>query len=968
MNRLAYPMGRFINREKSVSFTFEGKTVSAFEGDTIASALLASGQWLFSRSFKYHRARGPLTMAGQDANTLVQLTGDPNVLADRHLVRGGETASAQNVDGTLDHDRAAGYMGKLSKFMPPGFYYRAFYKPRGMWKRWEPVIRKKAGLGVLDLGTRSAYYDKAFLFYDVAVIGGGPAGMSAALAASNSGARVLLVEQDPVLGGSLNYARFDVDGLEAPARQASLSASIRSHANIRVLTSAVCNGRFADNFLEVIQGNRLWKVRAAQVVVASGAFDQPVVFRNNDLPGVMLTSAAQRLMRLYGVRPGRCAVVLTGNDDGYLAALDLAEQGVDVAALVDMRSGPNDAKLLDAIAKHGIRHHAESTVFEAFADAQTHRVSGVDVRKISGKGKVSNAGVSICCDVVCMSSGYMPVYQLLCQANACLRYDDATSAFMIEGLPASIKLAGSVDGFEQLDDVIAHGVHAGARAAADAGFAHGSHASITPPARATLANFNWPIFPHPKGKEFVDFDEDLQISDIVNATSHGYRDIQLVKRFTTVGMGPSQGRHSALATARLVASATNRSVSDTGVTTARPPFTEERLAVLAGRSFSPYRETAMHGRHIEAGAQMMPAGAWSRPAYYGTREQRERWVREEAKCVREKVGMIDVSTLGGLEIRGPDAVEFLERMYTFTFRKLEVGKTRYALLVNEEGAIGDDGVACRLAENHFYVTATTNNVAHVFQSMLQWNAQWRLEVDIFNATTAFSAVNLAGPLSRKVLEKLCDDVDLSSAAFPYLGVRQGKVAGIAARIMRVGFVGELGYEIHVPTSRAVELWDALMQAGKEFGIRPFGVEAQRILRLEKGHVIIGQDTDALTHPLEIDMGWAIGRKKPFFVGKRSLAVLEAQPLTRKLIGFTLPASVAKPFEGNLILRDGEITGAVTSCEYSVALDRFVGLAYASPLQATHGGKIDIRLDDGQVLKGTVTKPPFYDPATERQEM
>ena len=966
MSRLAYPMGCLINRDRKVSFTFEGRVIDAYEGDTIASALLAANQWLFSRSFKYHRPRGPLSLAGQDANTLVQLLGDPNVLADRHLVHGGEQVTAQNVDGSLAHDKSASYMGKLSRFMPPGFYYRAFYKPRGMWKRWEPIIRKKAGLGTIDLSTRSAYHDKAFLFYDVVVVGAGPAGMSAALHAAAAGAKVLLIEQDAVVGGSLNYARFDVAGVEAARQREVLVSKIQANPNVRVLTSAVCNGRFSDNFLEVIQGNRLWKVRASQLVVASGAFDQPVVFRNNDLPGVMLTSAAQRLMRLYGVRPGRRIVVLTGNDDGYLAALDFAEQGLHVAAVVDMRAQPADPALLQAIAVHGIAHHAASTVFDALPAAGAPRVASAVIRKITGRGTVAASGLEIACDTLCMSSGYMPVYQLLCQAGARLRYEDSAAAFSIDGLPASIKLAGSVDGMERLNDVIAHGMSAGWRAASDAGFTEG--VAPAQPAPRALGNYHWPIFPHPKGKEFVDFDEDLQISDIVNATKHGYRDVQLVKRFTTVGMGPSQGRHSALSTARLVASATSRTVSETGVTTARPPFTEERLAVLAGRSFSPYRETAMHGRHIEAGAQLMPAGQWSRPAFYGPSEDRERLVREEAANVRERVGMIDVSTLGGLDIRGPDAAEFLERIYTFTFRKLDVGKTRYALLVNEQGAIGDDGVACRLAENHFYVTATTNNVAHVFQTMLQFNAQWRLEVDIYNATTAFSAVNLAGPLSRKVLEKVCRDVDLGASAFPYLGIRQGHVADVPARILRVGFVGELGYEIHIPTSRALAVWDALMKAGEAFGIRPFGVEAQRILRLEKGHVIIGQDTDALTHPLEIDMGWAVGRKKPFFVGKRALAVIEAQPLNRKLIGFTLAAGSAKPLEGNLVLARGDIAGAITSCEYSVALQRYVGLAYVLPEQSETGEQIDIRLDNGQVITGTVSKLPFYDPKSERQEM
>jgi len=343
-------------------------------------------------------------------------------------------------------------------------------------------------------------------------------------------------------------------------------------------------------------------------------------------------------------------------------------------------------------------------------------------------------------------------------------------------------------------------------------------------------------------------------------------------------------------------------------------------------------------------------------------------MQAEARHVREKVGLIDVSTLGGLDVRGPDAAELLERLYTFGFAKLAIGRTRYALMTNEHGVVIDDGVCARLAEWHFYVTATTSGVDRLYQQMLKWNAQWRLDVDITNVTAALAAVNLAGPLSRQVLERVCDDVDLSAQAFPYLGVRLGKVAGIAARILRVGFVGELGYEVHVPARHAERLWDALMQAGAGLGIRPFGVEAQRLLRLEKGHVIIGQDTDGMTHPAEIDMGWAIGRQKPFFVGQKSIEILESQPLRRKLVGFTLPATANQPLEGHLVLRGDDIAGNVTSCEFSSTLGCIIGLAYAAADQAEPGMSLPIRVEGGEIVQATVTRLPFYDPQAQRQEM
>ncbi|MGJ7547007.1 2Fe-2S iron-sulfur cluster-binding protein [Pseudomonas alloputida] len=965
MSRLLPPMGLLINRDQSMTFSFDGRSYQGVEGDTIASALLANGQFLLSRSFKYHRPRAPLTMAGQDANTLVQLPEEPNVLADTHLIRNGLTVSGQNFNGSLEGDKDA-YLGKFSRFMPVGFYYRSFYKPKGMWKVWEPLIRKKAGLGVLNLNFKPEYYDKAYLFSDLAVIGAGPAGLQAALTAGNAGAKVVLIEEQPILGGSLTYARFDVEGVRADALRRKLVEAVEGHPNITILKRATCNGWFTDNYLPVIQGKRMYKLRATQCLVASGSFDQPVVFRNNDLPGVMLTSAAQRLMKLWAVKPGKRAVVLTGNDDGYYAALDLHEQGVEVAALLDMRPTADDRSLPRVLGEQGIQCLSNSTVYEAMHSKGMKHVTAVDVRKITGQGQVEQISTVIPCDLVCMSAGYMPVYQLLCQAGAKLAYDDETAEFKISGLPKIVRIAGSANSLHNLDNVLADATNATVDALEDMGFE--SVKNLDSARKEPKVNFPWPIFPHPKGKDFVDFDEDLQVRDIINATKSGYRDVQLVKRFSTVGMGPSQGRHSALPTARLVAASTNRSVSETGVTTARPPFSPEKLAHVAGRSFDPYRHTAMHKRHVELGAKLMPAGAWQRPAFYGKPHEREECMQAEALHVRSKVGIIDVSTLGGLDVRGPDAAELLNRMYTFAFLKQPIGRSRYALMTNEHGVVIDDGVCARFSENHFYVTATTSGVDRIYQQMLKWNAQWRLNVDIANVTAAISAVNVAGPDSRKVLEKVCSDLDLSIEGFPYLAVRQGTVSGIKARLLRVGFVGELGYEIHVPTRHALQLWDSLMEAGRDYDIRPFGVETQRLLRLEKGHVIISQDTDGMTHPAEIDMGWAVSRNKPFFVGRRSVDILEAQPMKRKLVGFSLPKLSPKPLEGHLVLNGNDISGNVTSCEYSQTLDKIIGLAYVAFDQSNVGQQIPIRVEGSLIVQATVEALPFLDPDNQRQEV
>lgn len=966
--RLPAPMGLMIDRSKPLSFSFEGRSFQGFAGDSIASALYANGQRLLSRSFKYHRPRGALSMAGHDANSLVQVGGEPNVLADRMALASGQKVSGQNYAGSLEHDRDA-LLGLFGRFMPVGFYYRAFFKPLGVWDKWERFIRKKAGLGKLDLNFEPEYYDKQYRFYDVTVVGGGPAGLAAALEAADAGAKVLLLEEQPILGGALSYHRFDLEGERALSLREQLIEQVQQHDNIEVICEAACNAWFTDNYLPVVQAKRLYKVRTKELVVASGAFEQHVVFRNNDLPGIMLSSAAMRLMAWYGVKPGKRAVVLGGNDDAYQVALSLLEQGVELAALVDMRSpqdvGSASKAYADQLSERGVRILQGVAVYEALASSGNKGIKGVELRAIKAPGELENFGEVIECDLLCMSSGYMPAYQLLCQGGAQLRYQDEKAAFSLSNLPDKVYIAGSVNGIHELDAVMTDGRRAASQALCSLGLRKEPHPQVI---CTQAVNYSWPIFKHPKGKDFVDFDEDLQSKDIVNATRLGYRDIQLVKRFSTVGMGPSQGRHSALPTARLVADATGRSVSETGVTTARPPFAPEKLAHMGGRLFSPLRRTAMHHRHLELGAHMVPAGAWQRPAFYGAPSARNACLQAEAEQVRTKVGLIDVSTLGGIELRGADAAEFMNRIYTFAFLKQPVGKTRYAVLTNDHGVVIDDGVACRIAEDHFYVTATSSGVDAVYRQMCKWNAQWRLDVDIYNVTSAYAAVNLAGPQSRKVLEKLVKDFDLSSEAFPYLAYREAEVSGIPARLLRVGFVGELGYEIHVPAAYGEALWDALMAAGADYDIKPFGVETQRLLRLEKGHLIVSQDTDGMSHPGELDLGWAISRKKPFYQGCRSVDIMMAQPLKRKLVGFSLPLEGPKPEEGHLVIKGDEVCGHVTSCERSYTTGKTIGLAFADAADAEVGNEISIRVDGGLAIQAQVQALPFYDPDNARQEL
>lgn len=967
INRLASPAGLLINRERAISFSFEGKTYQGYEGDTIASALLANQQWLMSRSFKYHRPRGPLTMAGHDANTLVQVGGEPNVLADKRAIQDSLVVWGQNYNGSLEKDKDQ-LLDKLGRFMPVGFYYRSFYKPLGSWKFWEPIIRKKAGLGKLDLNFQPEYYDKKYLFHDLVVVGSGPAGLQAALTAANAGASVLLVEEQAILGGALAYHRFDIKGKQGDSLRTQFVEQVEKHQNIEVLLNATCNGWFTDNYLPIIQGKRMFKARAKQCIVASGAFEQHVVFRNNDLPGIVLCSAASRMMKLYGVKPGEQAVILAGNDQAYLTALELAEHGVVVKAVVDMRDSVDSQVVLNQLQIQNIPVIHKATVYEAQADSSKNHLGAVEIRSLIGEGEVASQGERIECDLLCMSAGFMPCYQLLCQAGASLNYHDGDGAFAITKLPENLQVAGSANGKHELEQVMADGINAAVNAVFALGLRSAQKIIEFKADDKVNVNYSWPIFKHAKGKDFVDFDEDLQAKDIINAARIGYRDVQLAKRYSTVGMGPSQGRHSALPTARLLAKTTDRTVTETGVTTARPPYAPEKIAHVAGRLFDPVRYTPMHDCHLALGAKMMPAGNWQRPAFYGNPSDRDHCMQAESQHVRTKVGVIDVSTLGGLDIRGPDAAEFMQRMFTFAFLKQPVGKTRYAILTNEQGVVIDDGVACRLAEDYFYVTATTSGVEGVYREMLRWNAQWRLDVDIANVTSAFAAINVAGPDSRKVLETIAEDIDLSAEAFPYLAYREGNIAGIPARLLRVGFVGELGFEVHVPAAYGKQLWRTVLAAGEGFDIKPFGVETQRLLRLEKGHIIIGQDTDAMSHPGEVHLSWAVNRKKPFFVGCRSVDIVMARKQTRRLVGFTLPKSATKPQEGHLVLQGDDIAGHVTSCEYSPTVDAIIGMAYVGIDQCEPDAEVPIRVDQGEMVKARVVKLPFYDAENRRQEM
>jgi sarcosine oxidase, subunit alpha len=956
--------GLLIDRTKPLTFSFDRRIFNGYQGDVVASALYAQGQTLLSRSFKYHRPRGALTMAGHDANTLVQVAEEPNARADLYPVANGLAVKSLNWLGSLEHDLYSA-MGLFSRFLPVGFYYKTFYWPNGVWKYFETPIRIMAGLGKLEPRAQHKYYDKEYLFTDVLVAGGGPAGLEAAIAAAEAGADTLLIDEWAQLGGSLLHGRLGGSRDAAEARRTGLIAKVRALPNMRVMTSTTVSGLFSDNWAAAISGNRLYKIRAKHMIVAAGSFDQPLVFRNNDKPGIMFADAAQRLMRLYGVKPGTRAVIATSNRFGYEAALDLLDGGVDVAAVVDLNAA-SEGVSVEAVRARGVRIVPSSTLVESKG---TNHVESVGVSRISSDGQTSGIVDWISCDLVVMSVGFSPALNLASHAGAKVTYDTTTHMHRAHALPAGLSIIGSAAGLWSEDAVRADARSTGTRAAA---LAQGKPAAVvvTPDdPQAAAVTHPYPVFKSARGKDFIDFDEDLQVKDIVNTIKDGYDDIQLVKRYSTAGLGPSQGRHTNLNTIRIVAKETGKPLEKIGTTTFRPPLVPEKFAHMAGRAFEPVRLTAMHHRHIELGAHMMGAGLWMRPAYYGTKANSVKVIEAEVKAVREGAGLIDVSTLGGLDIRGPDAAAFVDRMYTWAYDKQPTGRARYVLMTDMSGVIIDDGVACRLHDRHFYVTATTSAVDQVYRAMTWFNAQWKMDVDVANVTAAYAGVNLAGPKARDIIQTLDSDVNFAKDAFPYMGVRTGHLAGIPVRILRVGFVGEAGYEIHCPSGMGEALWDKLMNAGQPFGLKPFGVEAQRILRLEKGHVIVGQDTDGLTNPHEANMEWVLAKKKPFYVGKRSVDMLAAKGITRKLVGFAIASSSAPvPKDCHLIIRGRDIIGRVTSVVKSPTLGKVVGLAYL-PLDLCDTGKrFQIRTDNGVMVDAEVVPVPFYDPGNTRQEI
>ncbi len=967
MLRIDPQPAEIIDRGQRLWFQFEGESFPAHAGDTIASALAAGGIDIFSRGFKYHRPRGLLCVSGKCPNCLVNRNGVPNVRACTQPVHQGDRIASQHCWPSLGSDLLS-LIEKFDRFLPVGFYYKTLFRSRLAWKLLEPVIRRLAGLGELDISKNGKPHGRQrHLYTDIVVVGGGPAGLTAAAAACQTGAKVLLIDDQLEWGGHLRFHQRtfpDPDSGELlPGFEiaGNLADQLEKCTSLTILRPAVAFGAYEGNLIAAASHDCLFQIRATQIVLATGSYEYPSVFANNDLPGIVLGTGALRLLHLYGVRPGERAVVVAGDDNGLRLALDLHRAGVEVAAVVDWRQQSCDSAVSRELLQLQIPH------LESFAPVRAdgrRRVRALTVAPQNSSGRLDMARAKTYdCDLVCLSSNRAPSAELLRQAGGSVSFDPSLNQMTPQGVPSEVQLAGELTGFQDLSIIAAQGRLAGLQAARRLGTLADPLPSELENIRDRLAEAEAryrektsPLVPlnnQKQGKQFVCLCEDVTRKDITHAVMEGFDEMELLKRYTTASMGPCQGRMCSMPLAACCADETDQTLSETGTTTSRPPVQPVSLAVLAGPHHLPVRLTPMHHQHLQAGASQMDMGEWKRPFSYGP-------PATEWRAVRERVGLIDLSTLGKLDVQGKDAPQLLDMVYTHVFSTLKVGRIRYGVICGEDGIILDDGTVSRLAEDHYYITTTSGNIEFV-ESWIEWWAGINdLCAHVTNVTGDFAAVNLAGPKARQVLQKITE-VDVSSENFRYMQYAQGEVADIPARLLRIGFVGETGWEIHVPWAYGQYLWEVLMETGAEFGITPFGVEAQRILRLEKKHLIVGQDTDALSNPLEADMQWVVKFVKEDFVGKSVLAHVRDRGLQQKLVGFVCDRLVQ---EGSAVVVDQKPVGRISSARISPAQNRCVGLAWVPFEISSEGSQIDI-LHEGRMVPARVYQSPFYDPEGER---
>ncbi len=948
-NRLA--KGGSIDRTKLLSFSFDGKTYTGYQGDTLASALLANDVKLVGRSFKYHRPRGVFSAGSEEPNAVVHLrAGDrqePNTRATVAELFDGLVAESQNRGGSLRFDPSQ-VNNYVKNFLPAGFYYKTFmgsFRNTKIWYFFEGIIRKAAGMGTASNLADPDQYDTMSRHCEVLVIGAGPAGLMAATSAAASGARVILIDERAELGGQLRYERDEVDGKPAIEWIKQTVAELEAMENVFILSRTTAFGYYDHNFIGCVERvsdhllvptghkprQRTWNLQANRVVLATGSHEQPMVFGNNDRPNIMLASAVRTYINEYGVLPGKRAVVFTSCDDAYRTAIDLVDAGAKVEVIVDSRNV--ESAYASQLRERNIK------ILQGHAVVNTHGnvdgIKSVEIQSLSG-----GSSQRLDCDLLAMSNGWAPALHLFSQSGGKTAWDAERHIFVPGDSKQAESSVGSAQGSFALKTCLEEGSKAGAEAATNAGFS--AQALVVPATvelQETLYEPLWeapdPVSGHPK--KFVDHQDDVAVSDIQLAHREGYVSVEHLKRYTTLGMGTDQGKTSNVSGLAIMAASRGCSIPEAGHTTFRPPYTPVSLGALGGAEvgehFMPIRRTAIDSWHAEQGCEWVDAGVWRRPRYYPTAGEtiRDAFLRE-TKMTRSSVGMCDVTTLGKIDLQGSDTAELLERMYINHWKKLAVGKARYGMMLREDGIVYDDGTTSRLAENHFVMTTTTANAVKVMSNLeFYLQAIWSdLRVQVTSVTEQWSAIAVAGPNSRKVLQKIVD-IDMSNEAFPFMGASECVAAGIPkCRLFRISFSGELAFEINVPCDYGRYVWEKIYEAGQEFDIAPYGTETLGNMRIEKGHVA-GPELDGRTIADDLGLGMMMSKKKEF-IGKR-LAYREALTSAdrKKFVGFV-------PLDGKTSLKAGsqivanahaappvEMVGHVTSTGYCVEKDHPIAL-------------------------------------------
>ncbi|MGH7660978.1 MAG: sarcosine oxidase subunit alpha family protein [Vulcanimicrobiaceae bacterium] len=968
------PSGGRIDRSKPIRFRFNGKTIEAFAGDTIASALLANGIRLVGRSFKYHRPRGVVSHGCDEPNALLRVdrgTGrvDPNNRATVVDVTDGLVVASQNHWPSVEHDVLA-INDLLSSIFVAGFYYKTFMWPREFWnKLYEPMIRAAAGLGVAPAGPDADRYVHRYANCDVLIVGAGPAGLAAALSASESGKRVILVDEQGEAGGTLLHDVGSlIDGVPASTWLTQTIARLHERENIVILNRTTAFGYYGYNYVGLVERvtdhlaepspnlprERLWQVRAKEVVLATGAHERPLIFPDNDRPGIMLAESIRVFINRYAVAPGRRIVFVTSGASAYHAARDARAAGID-ATVVDVRPEAACGSEVEMLRAEGVPVLTNHTVVGTVG---RKRVDGAVVAPIESDGRVGPRR-TLACDCVGFSGGWTPSVHLFSQSRGKLKFEESIDAFVPGISVQAERSVGAARGTYELAGCLEEGWQAGLSATGRTG----SRSFLID--AATLSAFV-PVRVLPsdaagaQGRAFVDFQNDVTTKDVKLAVREGFESIEHVKRYTTTGMGTDQGKITNMSALGVLSEILSRPVPKIGTTKFRPPYTPVTFGALAGLGrgglFDPVRKAPLDDWAAERGAAFENVGLWRRAWYFPKPgEDMRAAVSRECRAVRTSVGMLDASTLGKIEVVGPDAAEFLNRIYVNDWTKLAPGKCRYGVLLKEDGYILDDGVVGRLAADRFHVTTTSGGAARVFSHMEEYlQTEWpQLRVFLTSVTEQWAVIAVQGPKSQELIAPFVTDIDLSPDAFPHMSVRTGFICGVRTRLFRVSFTGELGYEINVPTGHARTVWDAIFARGAAFGIEPYGTEAMHVLRAERGFVIVGQETDGTVSLDDVGLGGMIGANKSDFVGKRSLLRRDLVAGGRKqLVGLLTDSPALVLDEGAQIVEDPrqskpmKMLGHVTSSYWSEACGRSIALALVADGRARKGKALHASTLDG----------------------